>query len=62
MSGGGCVKRKRLGERFDYGFWGCVLQATRKGTTEALKECEFPDLETSRLIDSQETLPPMNPE
>ncbi|KAK0105534.1 hypothetical protein ONS96_004919 [Cadophora gregata f. sp. sojae] len=52
------VDEKRLGERFDYGFWGCVLAATRKGEVHGLTKCEFPDLETSRLIDSLETLPP----
>ncbi|KAH6705448.1 hypothetical protein DL95DRAFT_458447 [Leptodontidium sp. 2 PMI_412] len=56
------VDEKRLHERFDYGFWGCVKDASRAGDTEALKKCEFPDLEVSRLIDSQETLPPKNGE
>ncbi|KAL2062536.1 hypothetical protein VTL71DRAFT_6802 [Oculimacula yallundae] len=56
------VDDKRLGERFDYGFWGCVRDATRQGDVEALKECEFPVLEDSRKIDSLITLPPLNGE
>ncbi len=52
------VDEKRLHERFDYGFWGCVKDASRAGDLAALKKCEMPGLEISRLVDTKDTLPP----
>lgn len=44
------VKEGRHDERFDYGFWRCVRDATRAGELEGLKKCQVPELEVTRLV------------
>lgn len=44
------VKEGRHDERFDYGFWRCVRDATRGGDTKGLEECGVPDMEVTRVV------------
>lgn len=54
------VAEERLKERFDYEFWGCLRNASRKGDIAALTKCDVPPLETTRL--ALNGVPPKDPE
>ncbi|CZT52462.1 uncharacterized protein RSE6_13799 [Rhynchosporium secalis] len=56
------VDLQKLSERFDYGFWRCVLNGTRGGSGEALKACEMAGMEESRKLDTLNTPEPMGGE
>ncbi|KAK6585669.1 hypothetical protein PZA11_002396 [Diplocarpon coronariae] len=44
------IEDKNLHMRFDYAFWGCVRDASRKGDLYALQECNVPPQEVTRLV------------
>ncbi|KAG4411101.1 hypothetical protein IFR04_015758 [Cadophora malorum] len=52
------VDEKRLHLRFDYGYWGCLKDAARANSLEAVKKCEFPEAEVSRLLTTHELFAP----
>ncbi|PBP28694.1 LPXTG-motif cell wall anchor domain protein [Diplocarpon rosae] len=44
------IDDSKLHLRFDYAFWGCVRDASRKGDQQALQECHLPPPEVTRLV------------